>query len=228
MARKKRPQKKTCDAIQGEPYHAQPQETFSFNWMDMFCFPYMLCARFWDCCVSLCAGTNQCLVYFMLLQWCMCKVARCTTPDPLVYPYYFYMFCQVFSMTAAVVGIWFFFGQSFIIPYLKSFYQALLDVGEISPPPAKGPGQSSKSSKSGANVARMAFRKYCFRKSEIFDVPPDATQLRAQNYKIDIYKPEDPETPTKALKSGVSGLFSSYALDLVTVAIDMYIQDKLF
>lgn len=150
----KRPVNKIrCDEIEGERFHAPTEDVMQHNWWEVFCFPYILCGRLWDCFVSLCSGTNQCLVYWMVIQWLVCKITKLTTPDALIFPYYFYMFCQVVLLTLMFVMLWIWFGKSVVIPYFEAFYIALMEIDV----------------KNSTNTTRLAFRKYCFRKSEIFD-----------------------------------------------------------
>lgn len=151
--KKKKPPAIRCDEIQGERFHAPTEDVFTHNWWEVFCFPYILCGRLWDCFVSLCSGTNQCLVYWMMIQWIVCKITKLTTPDAIVFPYYFYMFCQVILLTLFFVFLWIFFGKSVVIPYFESFYVAL----------------SGKDTTSTVNTTRLSFRRYCFRKSDIFN-----------------------------------------------------------
>ncbi|CAH0717060.1 unnamed protein product, partial [Brenthis ino] len=131
-----------CDEIQGERFSAPTEDVFSHNWWEVFCFPYILCGRIWDCFVSLCSGTNQCLVYWMMIQWIVCKITKLTTPDAIVFPYYFYMFCQVILLTAFFVMLWIFFGKSVVIPYFEAFYAAIIGAND-SP---------------SANTTRLSFR----------------------------------------------------------------------
>lgn len=151
--KKKKPPPIRCDEIQGEKFSAPTEDVFTHNWWEVFCFPYILCGRVWDCFVSLCSGTNQCLVYWMLIQWVVCKITQLTTPDPIIFPYYFYMFCQVVLLTGLFVLIWLWLGKSVVIPYFQSFYRALVEDETLD----------------ALNTTRLSFRRYCFRKSEIFD-----------------------------------------------------------
>lgn len=175
---KKRPQRFRCDELEGERFYAANDDVFRYNWWEVFCFPYILCSRLWECCVSLCAGTNQCLVFWMGLQWIICKITKMTTPDPVIFPYFFYVFCQVILLTATFILIWIWIGNSVIIPYFKAYYYALTNTHpEVE-----------------HNVTALAFRRYCFRKSEIFDVPYDkgnvienSDQLKIVCLLIDIY-----------------------------------------
>ncbi|PZC70771.1 hypothetical protein B5X24_HaOG214932 [Helicoverpa armigera] len=155
-----------CDdetQLHGEPFHAQTDDVFKYNWWEVFCFPYILCARLWDCCCSICAGANQCLVYWMMIQWLVCKITRLTTPDPIIFPYYFYVFCQVFLLTAFFILLWHWFGRTVVIPYFYAFYEAFVE--------------DMPNKASAKNRTRMSFRKYCFRKGEIFDTPVDGSFL---------------------------------------------------
>ena len=111
----------------------------------------------WECFVSLCSGTNQCLVYWMMIQWVVCKITRLTTPDPIVFPYFFYLFCQVILLTLFFVTIWILFGKTIFIPYFQTIYYTLTGKD-----PTRAP-----------NTTRLSFRRYCFRKSEIFDTTLD-------------------------------------------------------
>lgn len=154
-----------CDEIQGERFHAPTEEVFSHNWWEVFCFPYILCGRLWECFVSLCSGSNQCLVYWMMIQWVVCKITRITTPDAIVFPYFFYLFCQVILLTLFFVLLWVFFGKTIIIPYFQSFYYALTNTEAINP----------------VNITRLSFRRYCFRKSEIFDTTLDNSGFTQQS-----------------------------------------------
>lgn len=154
--KKKRPERFRCDEVHGEEFHAQIEEVFGYNWWDVFCFPYIIGARLWDCCISLCAGTNQCLVYWMMIQWLVCKITKLTTPDPIIFPYYFYMFCQVILLTLFFFMLWQWFGRTLFIPYLYAYYEAWME--DEAKPAVK-------------NVTRLSFRRYCFRKGEIFDTP---------------------------------------------------------
>lgn len=164
MAKTHKPKKKPlresnrCDVVEGERFHAGNDDVFRYNWWEVFCFPYILCTRFWDCCVSLCAGTNQCLVYWMMIQWLVCKITRLTTPDAIIFPYYFYMFCQVILLTAFFVLIWIWFGNTVIIPYFVAFYHAFIDADV---------------EEGNVTETRLRFKKYCFRKGEIFDSTVD-------------------------------------------------------
>uniref|UniRef100_A0A2A4ITK7 Uncharacterized protein n=2 Tax=Heliothis virescens TaxID=7102 RepID=A0A2A4ITK7_HELVI len=162
--KKKKPKERfRCDEVDGEQFHAQTDDVFRYNWWEVFCFPYILCARFWDCCISMCAGTNQCLVYWMMIQWVICKITRVTTPDPIIFPYFFYVFCQVFLLTGAFGLFWYFFGKTVVIPYFYAFYEAFID-DEGKKPPNK-------------NATRLSFRKYCFKKGEIFDTPGGGSSI---------------------------------------------------
>lgn len=163
---KPRPKDVNCTQLEGERFHTGADDLFRYNWWEVFCFPYILCARFWDCCVSLCSGTNQCLIYWMLIQWLVCKITHLTTPDPIIFPYYFYMFCQVILLTSFFVLIWVWIGRSVIVPYFVAYYEAFIGV-ESKP-------YSPKSN-------RLRFRKYCFKKGEIFDNTADLTPSGAEN-----------------------------------------------
>ena len=154
----KRKERFRCDEVHGEEFHAQIEEVFGYNWWDVFCFPYIIAARLWDCCVSLCAGTNQCLVYWMMIQWLVCKITKLTTPDPIIFPYFFYMFCQVILLTLFFYYLWRQWGHSMIIPYFVAYYEAWINDEEIVYEAPK-------------NTTRLSFRKYCFRKGEIFETP---------------------------------------------------------
>ncbi|CAG4964072.1 unnamed protein product [Colias eurytheme] len=156
---RKPPPKFRCDEVQGERFHAPTEEVFQHNWWEVFCFPYILCGRLWDCFVALCSGTNQCLVYWMMIQWVVCKITRITTPDPIMFPYYFYMFCQVILLTLFFIMLWIWFGKSIIIPYFHAFYVAITEDEDASV----------------GNTSRLSFRRYCFRKSEIFDSSMDSS-----------------------------------------------------
>jgi hypothetical protein len=147
-----------CDEVEGERFHAQTEDVFKYNWWEVFCFPYILCARFWDCCVSLCAGTNQCMVYWMVIQWIVCKITKLTTPNAIIFPYYFYMFCQVILLTIFFIFLWHWFGRTVLIPYFVAFYEAIVE---------------DELPVVHQNATRLAFRKYCFRKGEIFDSTVD-------------------------------------------------------
>lgn len=153
--KKKKPEEKVqCDQVEGERFFAIPEDVFKFNWWEIFCFPYILCSRVWDCCASLCSGANQCLVYWLMIQWVVCKISKLTTPDPIIFPYYFYMFCQVIILTVFFVMLWVWFGRTVFVPFFLSIWTTLAEDEEVT---------------SSANKTRLAFRKYCFRKGEIFD-----------------------------------------------------------
>lgn len=154
-----------CDEIRGERFSAPQEDVFTHNWWEVFCFPYILCGRIWDCFVTLCAGTNQCLVYWMGIQWIVCKITQITTPNAIIFPYYFYMFCQVILLTAFFVLIWIWFGKSVLTAYFGAFYLALTD------------GKTSV-----ANTSRLSFRRYCFKKSEIFNTAADNAAAQHQNH----------------------------------------------
>lgn len=162
--RKKKPidEKFRCDQVEGERFHAQTDDVFRYNWWEVFCFPYILCARVWDCCVSLCAGTNQCMVYWMIIQWVVCKITRLTTPNAIIFPYYFYMFCQVILLTLFFALLWYWFGKTIVVPYFVAFYNALTEAIEVT---------------GSRNASRLSFRRYCFRKGEIFDSTLETNNL---------------------------------------------------
>lgn len=168
MARKKKEQsgRFDCDKVEGERFYAANDNVFRYNWWEVFCFPYILCHRIWDCFITLCAGTNQCLVYWMGIQWLICKITKLTTPDPIVFPYFFYMFCQVILLTAFFIYLWLIMGNKYIIPYFKEYYKQL---------------EGFEYEDENETATRMTFRKYCFRKSDIFSAPYDAGCINTQN-----------------------------------------------
>lgn len=151
-----------CHNIEFQKFSAQTDNIFKYDWYEMFCFPYILCSRFWECFMSACSGTNMCLIYWLVIQWIVCKITQLTTPDPIIFPYYFYMFCQVFIATAFFAYLWYLFGNTVVIPYFQAFYKAFV-VDEES--------QNSTLT----NTTRLSFRRYCFRKGELFDSPPTET-----------------------------------------------------
>lgn len=167
--KKKPPPKVQCDHVEGERFHAPTEDVFKFNWWEVFCFPYILCSRVWDCFVSMCSGTNQCLVYWMMIQWCICKITQFTTPDPIIFPYYFYMFCQVILLTLFFTLVWVWFGKTVVIPFFIAAWEGLIDE------------ESPVKSSSNATLLRLAFRRYCFRKGEIIDtaVKNDASSYQS-------------------------------------------------
>lgn len=148
-----------CENVKGERFHAQIDDIFRYNWWEVFCFPYILCARVWECCVTLCAGTNHCLIYWMVIQWLVCKLTKITTPDPIIFPYFFYVFCQVIVLTVGFIILWNLFGRTILIPYFVSFWTAF----------SEGPAPETPKK----NTTKLSFRRYCFRKSEIFDTKDD-------------------------------------------------------
>lgn len=151
------PKHVTCETLHGEPFFSNLDVQSSFDWWEVCCFPYTLLMKLWDCCMSLCNGTNQCIVYWLMVQWLVCKISQFTTPDPILYPYYFYAFGQVFGLTALFIYLWYLIGDSAVIPYFQAMWKALLGLDDESLPPSGLP-------------QRLTLRKYCFRKSEIFDV----------------------------------------------------------
>lgn len=185
--KRQRKERFRCDQIEGEKFHAQVEDVFKYNWWEVFCFPYILCARIWDCCISLCSGTNQCLIYWMMIQWVVCKITRITTPDPIIFPYYFYMFCQVILLTTLFIVLWNLFGMSVLIPYFEAFYNAFNEE-EAKAPPKR-------------NVTRLSFRRYCFRKGDIFDTSID---------------------------SGGSLTYPNYATTFFVIIIDFFLYKKTF
>lgn len=170
--KKKREERIRCDEIEIERFHTQADDVFRYNWWEVFCFPYILCARFWECCVSLCAGTNQCLVYWMMIQWLVCKITKITTPNPIIFPYYFYLFCQVILLTLVFVMLWVWFGKTIVIPFFVTFWEVLTDTE---------PQETRK------NITRLSFRRYCFRKGEIFDTTLDSGSIRHGSTVVNVF-----------------------------------------
>lgn len=167
MPRRKHEEPVRCDTIQLERFRAQTGDNlFTYDWYEICCFPYILCNRFWEFFMSVCTGSNMCLIYWLIIQWIVCKITKLTTPDPIIFPYYFYMFCQVFIATALVAYIWYLFGNTVVIPYFQAFYKAFMDDGRRS------------DNSTSHNTTRLSFRRYCFRKGELFDSPPtESTSL---------------------------------------------------
>uniref|UniRef100_A0A2A4JA99 Uncharacterized protein n=1 Tax=Heliothis virescens TaxID=7102 RepID=A0A2A4JA99_HELVI len=161
--KKKKPKKKSkepeirCDDVTGEKFYTQTDDVGGYSLWEIFCFPYIMCAKLWDCCMSLCAGANQCLVCLMCIQYCLCKIKRLTTPDPIIFPYYYYMYCQVIFLTLIFLFFWYMFGKTLVLPFIKAFY-------EVWVPPTSLDIKKN-------NTIRMSFRKYCFKKGEIFNSP---------------------------------------------------------
>lgn len=152
----------SCDNLQFERFQVQAggNNMFKYDWYEICCFPYILCNRFWEFFMSACSGSNMCLIYWLVIQWVVCKITKLTTPDPIIFPYYFYMFCQVFMATAMFAYIWYLFGNTVIIPYFQAFYKAFLE------------DERSSDKSASTNTTRLSFRRYCFRKGELFDSPP--------------------------------------------------------
>lgn len=136
---------------------------FKYDWYEICCFPYILCGRFWEFFMSACTGTNMCLIYWLIIQWFVCKITQLTTPDPIIFPYYFYMFCQLFMAVAFFAYLWYLFGNTVIIPYFQAFYKAFTVDERFQP------------NSTSTNTTRLSFRRYCFRKGELFDSPPTET-----------------------------------------------------
>lgn len=178
MAPKRTPKKQRerfrCDQLDGERFHAQTDDIFRYNWWEIFCFPYILCSRVWDCCISLCSGSNQCLVYWMLIQWLVCKITKITTPNPILFPYYFYLFCQVILLTIAFILLWQWIGRSVLIPYILQFYETLQDSEQT----------LLNSTRKNITLQRMSFRRYCFRKGEIFETSFNKEEMKAASFGI--------------------------------------------
>lgn len=152
MAPQRKRPKIRCDEVQVERFSAPTEDIGTHNWWEVFCFPYILCGRMWDCFITLCSGSNQCLVFWMAIQWVVCKITKMTTPGAIIFPYYFYMFCQVAVLTLFFVLLWTSFSKTVLLPYFQSFYLAMIDK-EM---PA-------------VNTTPTTFRRYCFRKSDLFD-----------------------------------------------------------
>ena len=137
----------------------QTDEDSKFDFWAIFCFPYKICSQICETCGALCTGSNQFMIFLMMLQWCVCKITRCANPDSIIFPYYFYMFCQIIILTVVFGLLWMYFGKTFVLPFFTTLYEAFVE--DYKPPMQK-------------NSTRLSFRKYCFRKSELFVTPPQA------------------------------------------------------
>lgn len=157
-----------CDDVGRERFQIITEDVFRINWWEIFCFPYIICSRVWDCCASLCSGNNQCLIYWMMIQWVVCKISKLTTPNPMIFPYYFYMYCQVLLLTIVFVFIWACFGRSVFIPFIMSIYNTFMEIDDTA----------------SANTTRLSFRRYCFRKGEIFDSSFKSSSVMHKNTPI--------------------------------------------
>lgn len=188
----RKPEPFSCENIQLERFRAAANDNlFRYDWYEICCFPYILCNRFWECFMSMCTGSNMCLIYWLIIQWIVCKITKITTPDPIIFPYYFYMFCQVFLLTAVFAYIWYLFGTTVFIPYFKAFYIAFME-------------DERKSDKPTANTTRLSFRRYCFRKGELFDSPPT----------------EQPHS----LKSGLLTIYPRLTVHVFAIIIEVFVQ----
>lgn len=194
MVRRKQETPVSCDSIQLERFHAQTGDTlFRYDWYEICCFPYILCNRFWEFFMSVCTGSNMCLIYWLIIQWIVCKITKLTTPDPIIFPYYFYMFTQVFIATAFFAYIWYLFGNTVIIPYFVAFYKAFTDDE-----------RKSEQNSTAPNTTRLSFRRYCFRKGELFDTPPD--------------------TEIKSLKNGILTVCPRLTVHVFSIIIEVIID----
>ncbi|PZC70772.1 hypothetical protein B5X24_HaOG214933 [Helicoverpa armigera] len=151
--KRKQPDMK-CEDVGAERFYVQTDDAGSYSIWDILCLPYAMCSKVWDFCSTICAGANQCMICLMCVQYCCCKLQRLTTPDPIIFPYYFYMYCQVIVLTVGFLLIWFFFGKSVFLPFLRAVYEAFFPPKDLI-----------------RNATRASFRKYCFRKGEVFNTP---------------------------------------------------------
>ncbi|KPI96733.1 hypothetical protein RR46_12763 [Papilio xuthus] len=165
--RRKRDDQPDCTKLAQAQMFVQEDDSVGFNWIEILCYPYIVCGKAWEFCVRICAGTNACMVCWLIMQWIMCKISAYGAPDPVLFPYYFYIFCQVVLMSLIFACLWFFFGKPVVYPYLLAVYNTLTD--------SKGPNNGSR---------RMALRRYCFKKSEIFGTSVESGSA-SQN--IDVY-----------------------------------------
>lgn len=182
-----------CDNVQLERFRGQAIDNiFTYDWYEICCFPYILCHRVWEFFMSVCSGGNMCLIYWLIIQWLICKITKMTTPDPIIFPYYFYMFCQVFVATALFIYIWYLFGNTVFIPYFQAFYLAFTQDDQT-------PRNST-----APNATRLSFRRYCFRKGELFDSPPTE--------------------PPHILMNGISTAYPQFTVHVVAIIIEVFVD----
>lgn len=134
-----------------------PDDFFNFNWWEVCCFPYVVCGKIWECCMTLCKNTNQCLVYWIVLQWIICKLSKKVTPHPFIFTYYFYMVLQVLLVTLFFVMFWYWFGPTVLVPIYKQVRDIWWDNSTL-----------PRKRRSRKNKQNQMFRRFCFRKGEIF------------------------------------------------------------
>lgn len=151
-----------CSNLVDEKFFLQAEDDSDYDFWKIFCFPYKICSKICDSCLGLCTGANQCVLFLMVLQWCVCKITRCTNPDPIIFPYYFYMFCQIILLTIFFWLLWLALGKTVVLPFFTTIYEVFMGEDKPPPPPPE-------------NMTRMSFRKYCFRKSELFNTPPETS-----------------------------------------------------
>lgn len=193
MPRRKAEAQISCDTIPLERFHAQTGDTlFRYDWYEICCFPYILCNRFWEFFMSVCTGSNMCLIYWLIIQWIVCKITKLTTPDPIIFPYYFYMFAQVFIATALFAYLWYLFGNTVIIPYFQAFYKAFTQ------------DEHRSENSTTPNTTRLSFRRYCFRKGELFEAPPIDT--------------------TKSLKNGILTAYPRLTVHVFAIIIEVFMD----
>lgn len=193
MTRKKSGGTGACENVQLERFHSQANDNiFKHDWYEICCFPYILCHRVWDFFMSVCAGGNMCIIYWLIIQWIVCKITKLTTPDPIIFPYYFYMFCQVFVATAVFAYVWYLFGNTVFIPYFQAFYKAFTEEDLL------------RKNTTSTNTTRLSFRRYCFRKGELFDSPPTE--------------------PPNFLTNGILTMYPRLTVHIFTIIIEVFID----
>lgn len=166
------------DAMLEQKMFIQTEDINDFNCWDIFCFPYTVCSKICDICSAVCTSSNQLGMFLLTLQWCICKFTRLTTPNPMVFPYYFYMFGQIFFMSLLFYSIWYYFGQTVFLPFFYTFYEAIVEDYDIQP---------------RLNKTRKSFRKYCFRRGDLLDASvgkssaPQFLSLPIFTFVIEVY-----------------------------------------
>lgn len=161
MSKSKGADRQPCPVLEEQPYY-QTDDSFTYTFCQIFCCPYTVCMKIWKYIMSMCTGLNQLVIFILMIQWCLCKITRATTPDPIAFSYYFYMFGQIIFLTLLFVFLWYFVGKTIVFPFFNAFYSAFVDDFQTTNP-----------KNASGSPTRLSLRKYCFRKGDLFDAPAE-------------------------------------------------------
>ncbi|KAG7312884.1 hypothetical protein JYU34_001270 [Plutella xylostella] len=155
-----------------EPCYCGPKDPCYKNYYRYLYGPCFSCARYFNCCFSLCHNVNHTLLNLICFRYCLCKCGYCCRPNPFYYYYYMNSFAHVAAIAVASGIFWFLFGAKLALPYYYAVRDAFTnqfptELGGMSLPPVSTPLPILEVRR---KVREPRIVKFCFKQHELLNV----------------------------------------------------------